>query len=103
MKKKMLNPGVVRAVHGRRQLFAKHAPPRVILQKLPAPIAVIKRRIGKHEISLQILVCVIQKRAFVVPAHVAAVNPANRQIHLRQTPSRLVALLPENRDAVSRV
>lgn len=36
---------------------------------------------------------VLEKRAFVVPFHLGAVNAADRQIHSSQSPRGLVALL----------
>ena len=37
---------------------------------------------------------VIEKRAFVVPLDIGAVDPANGQVHLGKTPGGLVGLLP---------
>ena len=93
----MLQPGKV----GIACRWHPMLPATISPQQIAAPIAVIEGRIGNHKISFQILVGIVQKRSFIVPFHLGTIDAPNRQVHLRQAPGGLVALLPINGDVVN--
>ena len=103
VKEEMLNPRIVCVIRRWRKLLAENAPADIIPEKIPGPVAVIKRRVGDNIIGLQVFVHIVQKRAFVVPFDIARIDMADCKVHLRQSPGGLVALLPVNRDSVRRV
>jgi len=84
----MLDPGEVGVPARWRPVLPAH----VLAQALPAPVAVIERRVGQDEIGLQILVEVAVEAAGVLLAEIA-VDAADREIHLRQAPGRVIRLL----------
>ena len=96
MIEEVLDPGVV-GVAGRRNAVL---PASVCAQQLTGPIAVVKGGIGDYVIGFQVLMAVVQKRAFVIPEHLRTVNTPDRQIHPGQTPGGLVAFLPVNGNVV---
>jgi hypothetical protein len=72
-----------------------HRPSFVILQQLSAPVDVIERRIRKDVISFEVGITVVVE---CVAVRNLGVYPPDREVHLGQTPSGVVGLLPVDRD-----
>ena len=87
----MLHPGEI-GVAGRR-----HAedPALVVAQQLAAPVAVVERRVGQHVIGLEVGVLVVVKR---VAMRDLRVDAADREVHLREPPGRVIRFLAVDRD-----
>lgn len=88
----MLQPGEIGVARRRRAVL----PACVAAQLLAAPVADVERRIGDDEIGFEVLVRVVQERAFVVPFDLRAVDAADGEVHFRQPPGGLVAFLSVN-------
>ena len=73
---------------GRRAVLPAH----VFSQLVAAPVAIVERRIGQHEIGLQVLVQVAAEAVGVFGPEVA-VDAANGKVHHRQPPRGRVRLL----------
>jgi len=87
----VLYPSKVRIPRGRGPVF----PALVIAQPLTTPIRDIEGRIRKNEIGLEVGVLIVVK---CVPMFDLTINATDRQVHPRQTPRRVVGLLPINRN-----
>ncbi len=103
MVKEVLDPCIVGVAGRWWQLFPKDTPPGIVPQQVATPVAVVEGRIGNYVIGFQVLVCIVEKAAFIVPLHIAAVDSTDGQVHLCQPPGGLVALLAVNGDIVGRV
>lgn len=64
-------------------------------------VRIIERRIGQHEIGLQVFVQVTTERLGVLGAEVSF-DAANGQVHHRQPPRRGVGLSPGDRNVAER-
>ena len=73
-------------------------PAAIATELFTAPVAVVEGRIGYNVISFEVFMGVVEKGAFVVPFDLGAVDTANSEVNLCQTPSGLVALLTVDRD-----
>src|SRR5450756_949016 len=90
----VLNPGEVRIAGGRGAVD----PALVVLEELAPPVTVVEGRIGQDPVGLEVRVAVVVER---VAMSDLGIDAANREVHLRQAPSRVVGLLAVDADAVS--
>ena len=63
------------------------------------PIGNVERRIGQHVIGAQIGMLIVEKRVGGFASQIE-VDAANHEVHRHQTPRRVVAFLPVNRDVL---
>src|SRR5579875_4186291 len=95
MKNNVLNPGEVGVPGGRRAIL----PALIFSQAVAAPTLHVERRIGQNVIRLEVWEAVVVE---TIPLGDLAVNTAQGQIHLGQTPPGVIKFLPVNADVAAR-
>src|SRR5262245_48782269 len=93
MPENMLKPRKVGIAYGRHAI----RPSRILAEALATPVRNVKRRVGEDMVEAKVFQFILVKTPLVVPADVC-IDTAYCQIHLRQTPGRVVALLSIDRD-----
>src|SRR5690625_244540 len=89
MIQEMLNPCVVGVAFGWNTIF----PGTIVTEQVTTPITHSKRRIGNDIIVFHIEMRILQKRVFVVPFDLGAINASSSVVHFCQALRRLIALL----------
>src|SRR5690606_30297177 len=85
----MLDPGIIGISGG----WCAVLPTTISTEQVATPITHIKRWIGYNVIGFQVFVGIVEKRPFVVPFHLRAVDSPDREVHLCQSPGGLVTFL----------
>ncbi len=88
MVQNVLQPGEVRIARRRNA----ELPAPILAQPVAAPVRHIERRIGEHVIGAQVRQFVAVEAAVAVPTDVG-IDPAHRQVHHAEPPSRMVRFL----------
>ena len=86
-------PLIADVVHRRHPKFPAHVLPQVFA----APVAHVERRVGEHEIGLEVGMQIRPEAVGVAQAEIG-VNAANGDVHPHQFPGGVVGFLPVNRN-----